>query len=392
MTPIGSDGGGERTPKKGSGPTPVTAVTAGPPPFPPHARVGALPPSPHLASLGDAGTYWSGGKGGSVGPLRCPSGILGYGAILRLPARSPRRYSSHPSSLAAPAWRPPAVNWSRPVVSRPRSVRPASGAAPAPRALAPQPSPLRAPSPALPASSPPRSCPGVPPALPLTLRAGRRCASVLRRIGRVRPSVLPRPTRPAASRRRRAPPMVAAPMPASGQAPPPTAGFACGRAAATPAVGRWVRGLSGSPSRPIRCSRACGLAPNAVRCEHSPHLPAFTVLVPASPCANGCACRTGKTSPAPSPAPSPCPIKAAKSRRKPFGGKKRPPDQPTPLNGLQRPLSRFYRVPKALPKRHTRGPPSLWSAAPVSHCRRRQRVKGFAAPEGAVAAVSGGDP
>lgn len=103
-----------------------------------------------------------------------------------------------------------------------------------------------------------------------------------RREGR-RPVCPPRPTRPAASRRRRAPPVVAAPMPASGQAPPPTAGFACGRAAATPDVGRWVRAPRGRPSRSIRLSRACGLASNAVRCEHSPHLLAFTVLVPASP-------------------------------------------------------------------------------------------------------------
>lgn len=82
-----------------------------------------------------------------------------------------------------------------------------------------------------------------------------------------------------------------------GQAPPPKAGFACGRAAATPAVGRWVRGLSCCPSRLIRYSRACGLASNAVRCEHSPHLPAFTVQVPASldlaaTCSPHCSART----------------------------------------------------------------------------------------------------
>ena len=46
--------------------------------------------------------------------------------------------------------------------------------------------------------------------------------------------------------------------------------------------GPWcARPVAARPAR-HRCSRACGLATTAVRCEHSPHLPAVTVLVPAS--------------------------------------------------------------------------------------------------------------
>lgn len=122
-------GKGRGAPNSGIRPARDTAVTAGPPPFPPHARVGALPPSPRLAALARRGRL-SGGKGGSVGPLRCR--LRRRPRVRRnqrLPARSQSLPTSHPSGCPSPAHRPAGGHWSR-RGHRPRSRR-------RPRALAP---------------------------------------------------------------------------------------------------------------------------------------------------------------------------------------------------------------------------------------------------------------
>lgn len=224
-----------RAPKKGSAPARGCAVTAGPPPFPPHARVGALPPSPRLAALARRGRL-SGGKGGSVGPLRCR--LRRRPRVRRnqrLPARSQSLPTSHPSGCPSPAHRPAGGHWSR-RGHRPRSRR-------RPRALAP--------------------------------------AILRRRVAASLPAPLGGPRRPGGVAPR---PWWRLQCPLRGQAPPPTAGCACGRAAATPAVGLCrSRPVAARPAR-IRYSRACGLAASAVRCDcMQSHLPADTCLLPASP-------------------------------------------------------------------------------------------------------------
>ena len=179
-------------------------------------------------------------------------------AIIRAEAARPRPIVPLPThQLLAPPRRPPAVSWSR------RSHRAR------------------------------RCCPPAPAAAPSRTQ-GRETA---------RQRTPPDAARgvPAASRPR---PWGRLQCPLRGQAPPPTAGSACGRAAATPAVGRWVRGLS--------CGRP---APSGTRA------PAGLRQLPSG----ACIARTYRqlcvgcylTHP-------PCPLWSAKSRHKPFGNKIHP--------------------------------------------------------------------
>ena len=236
----------------------------------------------------------AGGRGAPSVPCGAGcAGVLGYGAILRLPARSPLRLPAHPSGLAPPAWRPPAVSWSRscvPVlgqsVPRPgrlrRRGRSRRSRRPCARRLRRSLRRLRRA-----VLHRPSGAPAVAPRRP-PLCVGARSAAPIWRVGGLASCPA---RRPAASRRRRAPPMGAAPMPAGGQAPPPTAGYACGRAAATPAVGRWVRAPRGRPPRSIRCSRACGLAATPVLCDcMQSHLPGVISWLPSPPGAWSATC------------------------------------------------------------------------------------------------------
>ena len=203
----------------------------GPAPLPPARAQSALPPSPRVRFASAKAVDLSGGKGGSVGPLRALRAPR-VRRNQRLPARSQSLPTSHPSSCPSPAQRPAGGHWSR-RGHRPRSRR--------------QPAPSRPPSfgGGWRRICPPRSAArGVPAAS----RPAHGGGSNARRRASAAPNggVRLRPRR----RHSRRGPLVARPVAAR-------------------------------PAR-HRCSRACGLATTAVRCVHSPHLPAVTSQVPAS--------------------------------------------------------------------------------------------------------------
>lgn len=79
--------------------------------------------------------------------------------------------------------------------------------------------------------------------------------------------------------------------PQAGKRRPQRRGTPGGRAAATPAVGRWVRAPRGRPSRSIRYSRACGLAATPVLCDcMQSHLPGVISWLPSPPGAWSATC------------------------------------------------------------------------------------------------------
>lgn len=309
--------GRETPPKNGSRPARDTPVTAGPPPFPPHARVARSPHPPISLRSAMRELIGAGGRGAlsvPCGALRaprvrrnfappCPQSVAACVPPIRLPV-----------SRASPCGRPLAAPWPSPALS-PTASR--SGVA----------------------GNQTGNGEGV-----VSARPARRGP---RRPGGGAPRPWGRLQCPQAGKRRpqrRGPPAAA---------PPPLPPWAL------------VRALPRRPSRPSQVLARLRACDNCRPLRLHAIAPTGNYLFAARP------------SPSGRHLLPPCPVKAAKSSRKPFVNKKRPPDQPTPLNGSQRPLSHFYRVPKALPERHTRGPPSLWSAAPVSHCRLvPRRVKG----------------
>ena len=97
----------------------------GPAPLPPARAQSALPPSPRVRFASAKAVDLSGGKGGSVGPLRALRAPR-VRRNQRLPARSQSLPTSHPSSCPSPAQRPAGGHWSR------RGHRPRSRRQPAP--------------------------------------------------------------------------------------------------------------------------------------------------------------------------------------------------------------------------------------------------------------------
>lgn len=207
MTPIGSEGGGERAPKKGSGPTPKL-------PFRACAKADLLRIVARATSAALSQKKRLLRKDRPVGGIRHaarPISAVARAAIGQqkralpwprvqrssasgLPPASSRSIA-HPFGPPSPAQRPAGGHWSR------RGHRPHS-----------------------------RRRPRAPASL-VTKRATGKAAYL--------PAPLGGPRRPGCG----APLHGGAPMPAGGQAPPPTSGFACGRAAATPAVGLGARAL-----------------------------------------------------------------------------------------------------------------------------------------------------